>query len=125
MSTVLLVDDDRGLRQSITRLLQAQGYSVCAFGDAEAALSLLDHDKVVPDIAIIDYFLEDDIDGLSLVAQLRTRLNDLPAILISGHPPSTYTHRLVMLSRISYLTKPVTIAQLVATIHDLIRVEMP
>lgn len=82
--TVLLVDDDRGLRLLLQSELEAHGFRVLDYGSAEEALAncpTTEFDAI--DLAVLDYDLP-GADGLKLLRQLRTRRQDFPALMISG-----------------------------------------
>ncbi len=80
---VLLVDDNEELRAFLVQTLREASVDVVAAGTCEAALSLADKNKF--DAYIVDSLL-DDIDGLSLVAQLRATKNGvkMPILLLSN-----------------------------------------
>ncbi|NTU59750.1 MAG: sigma-54-dependent Fis family transcriptional regulator [Deltaproteobacteria bacterium] len=80
--TVLVVDDDPGIREYLQNLLSLGGYRVeTAPGGAEA-LARLD-DGVEPGVVILDIMMP-GMDGLSALARLRDRDPDLPVIMLSG-----------------------------------------
>jgi FixJ family two-component response regulator len=81
--TILLVDDDAALRSSLEFILGIEGYVVRAFARGSDLLdetNLPEHGCMV-----IDQRLP-DIEGLQLIAELRARSVNLPAILITTHP---------------------------------------
>jgi CheY-like chemotaxis protein len=79
-STVLLVDDDPGVRFALTEVLADRGYRVITAGSGAQALDLLDGvDVVVTDLSM------PGMDGLELVAQIRARMPGLPVILLTAH----------------------------------------
>ena len=76
--TILLVEDDSGLRELLQEELEAEGYQVTACGDAEQGLALLN--SQTPDLLISDLRLP-GADGLSLLPNL-THTDSAPAVLI-------------------------------------------
>jgi DNA-binding response OmpR family regulator len=78
--TVLLVDDNQELRETVAENLELDGYYVVSAGDAEEMLRHLR--KVSPDTILLDLILP-DADGLSLIAKIRD-FTDAPVIVISG-----------------------------------------
>ncbi len=82
-TTVLVVDDHAGFRDSARRLLEAEGYEVIGeAADGESALRRVR--ELRPQLVLVDIYLP-DIDGLEVAARLRS-LDDSPAvILISSH----------------------------------------
>jgi DNA-binding NtrC family response regulator len=80
VATVLLVDDDPGVRFALTEVLADRGYRVITAGSGAQALNLLDGvDVVVTDLSM------PGMDGLELVAQIRARTPGLPVILLTAH----------------------------------------
>jgi len=82
---VLVIDDDAGIRAAMAELLAGWGLRVItAAGMAELRPRLMEL-TVAPRMAICDYRLRGDEDGLAVAAQLRTLFNDdLPIVLITG-----------------------------------------
>jgi CheY-like chemotaxis protein len=80
MTTVLLVDDDPGVRFALTEVLRDRGYGViAACSGAEALTALAGVDVVVTDLSM------PGMDGLELVTQIAARAPKLPVILLTAH----------------------------------------
>ena len=80
---IAIVEDDRAVRNSLEFSLETQGYRVCGFDCAEDALS--SQHAVAADCLIIDYALP-DMTGTDLLAALRGRGQQCPAIIIASNP---------------------------------------
>lgn len=81
--TVLVVDRDTGMRNSLKFSLEVEGFAVRTYANGDDLLS----DSDLPDDACI--VVDDDMPGaagLDLVSELRSREVALPAILITSHP---------------------------------------
>jgi len=87
---VILVDDDPAVRHSLAFVLGLEGYQVRTFATAGAMLAM----DTVPDRSclIIDYALP-DLNGLELLAKLRTMGVSHPAILITSNPTPALRRR--------------------------------
>jgi len=83
--TILLVEDDAGVRRSLQLLLRAQGYEVKAYFDGQPLLS--DERSMDAACLIADYRLP-DANGLAILSMLRERGWERPAILITAFPSS-------------------------------------
>jgi len=81
--TILLAEDDPGVRRSLQLLLRGQGYDVKAYLEANPLLD--DAQNLNAACLIADYRLG-DTDGLTVLAQLRARGWNGPAILITAFP---------------------------------------
>lgn len=80
MTTVLLVDDEPGVRFALSEVLHDRGYRVVSAGSGPEALAALDGvDVVVTDLSM------PGMDGLELVSQIAARAPALPVILLTAH----------------------------------------
>lgn len=80
MTTVLVVDDDPGVRFALTEVLSERGHRVIAASSGQEALGLLEGvDVVVTDLAM------PGMDGLELVSRIAARAPALPVILVTAH----------------------------------------
>jgi CheY-like chemotaxis protein len=80
VSTILLVDDEPGVRFAVTEVLCDRGYRVICAASGAQALTLLDGvDVVITDLSM------PGMDGLELVSQIAARVPALPVILLTAH----------------------------------------
>jgi CheY-like chemotaxis protein len=79
--SVLIVDDDPGLRETLSRMLASVGYDVDSVGDAHTAIEAVS--KRPPDIIITDIYMPAG-DGFELLNWLRNRGIGIPVIAMSG-----------------------------------------
>ena len=81
--TILLVDDDRAVVDTFSRLLKLEGYQIAAALDPAAGLELADN--VRPDAIILDYRMP-IINGVQFLRQVRARphLVDIPVAIVTG-----------------------------------------
>ena len=81
MANIALVDDDKNILESVTMLLEQEGYHIRAFSDPAAALTALT--TTAPDLAILDIKMP-RMDGLELLRRLRQGAADLPVIFLTS-----------------------------------------
>ena len=81
MANIALVDDDKNILESVTMLLEQEGYHVRSFSDPAAALTALT--TTPPDLAILDIKMP-RMDGLELLRRLRQGAPDLPVIFLTS-----------------------------------------
>jgi two-component system, OmpR family, response regulator ChvI len=81
MANIALVDDDKNILESVTMLLEQEGYHIRAFSDPAAALTGLT--TTPPDLAILDIKMP-RMDGLELLRRLRQGSPDLPVIFLTS-----------------------------------------
>ena len=117
---IALVEDDPTIRQNYVDALTRAGYEVAAFGDRASAGKTLA--ARLPELAIIDIGLGADIDGgFALCRELRAASARLPIIFLSARDSDFDIVSGLRLGADDYLTKDVSIPQLLARIAALFR----
>jgi CheY-like chemotaxis protein len=108
---VLLVDDDELVRDMMALALADAGFEVKTAEGGEAALAALKKGPV--DVLVTDFSMP-DLDGLVLIRTAQQRYPDLPALLITGYASDELQTAVDTGTggRISFLRKPLTVAQL-------------
>lgn len=81
-ATILIVDDEEGIRLSLRGILEDEGYQVAEAASAEDGLRLAE--SAHPDLVFLDIWLP-GMDGMAALDQLKARFPDLPVVMISGH----------------------------------------
>src|SRR5262245_48197232 len=81
-ATILIVDDEPGVRSSLMGVLRDEGYAVEAVSSGEECLDRVT--RVPVDLIVLDVWLP-GIDGLATLERLRERNVDAQIVLISGH----------------------------------------
>jgi two-component system CheB/CheR fusion protein len=82
---ILYVEDDPGVRNSITMLLEIEGYDVVAFSNGEDAIEAVATHAVEPDIVISDFHLPGGETGRRVVERVRGTIGrNIPALLLTG-----------------------------------------
>ena len=81
---ILIVDDNSDIRNILNELIIDAGYKTRVAANYNQALSEID--KKMPDVAILDVKLDKgDNDGIQLLTHIKSKNNDVPVIMISGH----------------------------------------
>ena len=81
---ILIVDDNSDIRNILNELIMDAGYKTRVAANYNQALSEID--KKMPDVAILDVKLDKgDSDGIQLLSHIKSKNNDVPVIMISGH----------------------------------------
>ena len=101
---VLIVDDEKNILTSLSRLLDLEGFSVETAATARAGLEQLDDGDI--DALLLDVRLP-DIDGLEVLSQVRTRWPALPVIMMSGHANLDVAVRAIQNGARDFIEKPV------------------
>ena len=83
-SEILIVDDNSDIRNILNDLIVDAGYQTRLAANYNQALNEID--KKIPDVAILDVKLDKgDNDGIQLLTHIKSKNNDVPVIMISGH----------------------------------------
>jgi DNA-binding response OmpR family regulator len=110
---LLLVDDEVGYLEVLSKRLRRRGFDVTAArSGAEAIRALRDRDF---DAAVVDLKME-DMDGIELLKILRQMLPDLKVIMLTGHGSERAARDGLSLGAFDYLMKPIDLEVLVARI---------
>jgi two-component system nitrogen regulation response regulator NtrX len=109
---ILVIDDERAIRETLSEVLTDEGYAVTAVESGEEGLRrLLDE---AYDLVFLDVWLRDR-DGLSLLEAADGRLRDVPVVMISGHANVETAVRAVRLGAYDFLEKPLSLERVVLT----------
>lgn len=81
---ILVVDDDKDLRESVASYLGARGYEVVTASSGTEAVARID--ERVPDLLVLDVMMDYDAEGLNLAYKLNNdeRTRKLPIVILSG-----------------------------------------
>lgn len=115
--TILVVDDEPGVRDVTRRVLERAGFAVVVAGDVEAATAALDQEGPF-DLVLTDLSLPDG-DGKEVAGLARGHLPGVPVLLMSGYSERSEQEELLQGSGITeYLSKPFTRDQLVDAVRS-------
>jgi DNA-binding NtrC family response regulator len=112
--TILVVDDEAGIRLALRSFLGAHGFEVLDAANCEEAAKVLQ--RVRPDAAILDYMLPDG-DALELMPRIRETDPDIPMILLTGHGSIDLAVRAVKQGAENFITKPVELPALLIVVR--------
>ncbi|HVA12987.1 MAG TPA: response regulator transcription factor [Stellaceae bacterium] len=116
-NTVVLVDDDQNLLNTIGDALEGEGFAVRRYNSSTEALEALKKDSA--DVAVLDVKMP-GIDGFELLARLRKDSN-LPVIFLTSKDEELDELLGLRMGADDYMTKPVTMRLLIERIRALIR----
>jgi PAS domain S-box-containing protein len=114
--TVLLVEDESGLRELARRLLERQGYKVILAGNAAEALALFDLNRDI-DVVLTDVVMPGG-SGPDLIRQLVERQPEVKVIYMSGYTEETISHHGILDPGIALLHKPFTADSLARKLRE-------
>ena len=104
--TVLIVDDEAGIRESLSGIFEDEKYTVITAPTGEDALELVR--EQMPDLILLDVWLP-EMDGIETLSKLREIDNDIPVIIISGHGNIELAVKATKLGAYDFLEKPLSL----------------
>jgi len=116
--TILIVDDEPGVRTALTGILHDEGYAVEAVATGEACLDRMTRGPV--DLIVLDVWLP-GLDGLATLQRLRERQVDAQVVLISGHGNIESAVRAIKLGAFDFVEKPLSLEKTVLVIRNALR----
>jgi two-component system cell cycle sensor histidine kinase/response regulator CckA len=111
---ILLVEDEEGLRALNARGLASRGYTVLEASNGVEAIEVLEREGHV-DLVVSDVVMP-EMDGPTLLKELRVREPDLKVIFVSGYAEEAFAKNLPSEEQYAFLAKPFTLKQLVAEV---------
>jgi two-component system response regulator ChvI len=115
---VAIVDDEEGLRSTLTLALEREGWAVEAHADGDSAWRAFERE--LPDVAILDVRMP-GMDGLELCRRLRQRSAPLPILFLSSRDEEIDRVLGLELGADDYLCKPFSVRELIARVRVLLR----
>ena len=116
--TILIVDDEPGVRTALSGVLRDEGYSVEAVASGEACLDRVTRGAV--DLIVLDVWLP-GMDGLATLARLRERQVDAQVVLISGHGNIESAVRAIKMGAFDFVEKPLSLDKTVLVVRNALR----
>lgn len=113
MSTVLIVDDEKHIRDSLEGVLGDEGYGVVTAEDADDALKRFD--ALMPDLVLLDIWMP-GTDGIDALKEMKLRYPQIPVIMVSGHGTVETAVRATKLGAYDFLEKPLSLEKVILTI---------
>ncbi len=115
---ILVVDDDRAVRESLRRSLSFNGYTVDLAEDGVEALEAITNDR--PDAVVLDVMMP-RMDGLEVCRQLRSTGDDLPILVLTARDSVSERVGGLDAGADDYLPKPFALEELLARLRALLR----
>ena len=115
MSDILIVDDERDIRELIADILEDEGFMTRKTGTAEACMRAVA--EAPPDLLILDIWLKDsDMDGIDILKRVKSNYPNIPVVIISGHGNIEIAVAAIKQGAYDFIEKPFNIDQLLVVI---------
>jgi DNA-binding response OmpR family regulator len=116
--TILVVEDDRSLRDGLATNFQLRGYRVLTAADGEAGARLAIDER--PDLIVLDLMLP-GLDGFEVLERLREREIETPVLILSARGQVADKVNGFRLGADDYVTKPFQLPELIARVEGMLR----
>ena len=115
MSNILIIDDEKAIRKTLSEILSYEGYKIDEAGDGEEGLKKVkekEYDVILCDIKM------PKIDGIEFLEKAKETNPDIPIIMISGHGTIETAVEAVKKGAYDYISKPPDLNRLLITIRN-------
>lgn len=116
MGDILIVDDERDIRELISDILEDEGYTTRLAGNSDQAMQEVNSDQ--PSLMILDIWLKDsNMDGIDILKVVKRDYPDVPVVIISGHGNIEIAVAAIKQGAYDFIEKPFNIDQLLVVIR--------
>ena len=117
---IMVVDDERAVRESLRRALELEGYEIELAADGGEALARLDGEAAPPDILILDVLMP-GMDGLEVCRRVRRSGSQIPILMLTARDAVENRVAGLDAGADDYVTKPFALEELLARVRALLR----
>lgn len=116
MSDILIVDDERDIRELISDILEDEGYATRKAGSSDECMARLE--EAQPALMILDIWLKDSqMDGIDILKTVKRDTPEIPVVIISGHGNVEIAVAAIKQGAYDFIEKPFNIDQLMVVIR--------
>ncbi|MET0970818.1 MAG: response regulator, partial [Tardiphaga sp.] len=115
--TILLVEDEEGLRSLNARGLRSRGYTVVEAENGVEAMELFDEQNGAIDLVVSDVVMP-EMDGPTLLKEMRARNAEIKIIFVSGYAEEAFEKSLPEGEQFAFLAKPFALSALIAKVKE-------
>jgi len=119
--TILVVDDEDGVRESVREVLTDEGYRVVDTADCTRVLKMIEDEK--PELVLLDIWMP-QVDGIGLLKEIKSQEPDINVVMVSGHGNIHTAVTATKFGAFDFIEKPVTLDGLLSTVQRALG-EMP
>ncbi|MDI6865841.1 sigma-54-dependent transcriptional regulator [Thermodesulfovibrio yellowstonii] len=109
---ILIIDDEAGILDTVSGILEDEGYTTLTAKDAETAIEILDKEEV--DLVFLDVWLP-KMSGIEAIKKIKEKDFHIPVIMISGHGNVEVAVQAVKLGAFDFLEKPLSMERIILT----------
>jgi two-component system, NtrC family, nitrogen regulation response regulator NtrX len=113
--TVLVVDDEESILQSLQGILSDEGLEVITAASGPVAIDKID--EVMPDIVLLDIWMP-DMDGIETLVKIKASHSGLPVVMMSGHGTIETAVKATKLGAYDFIEKPLSLEKVLLSINN-------
>ena len=113
--TVLIIDDEAAIRQSLAGALADEGYAVDTAGSGREGLERLRASR--PNLALLDIWMP-EMDGIEALKAIKSEFPDLPVVMMSGHGTIETAVKATKLGAFDFIEKPLSLDRLLVVLQN-------
>ncbi len=121
MSSILIIDDEPGIRTVLKDVLEDEGYTVLAAEDGLEGLGILASNPV--DCVFLDVWLP-NMGGIDVLKKIREEFSDVEVIMISGHANINLAVQAVKIGAFDFLEKPLSLDKTITVVRNALQLEI-
>ncbi len=121
--SILIVDDEESIRQTLGGILADEGYEVLTAGSGEDALKIIEEE--LPNLVLLDIWLP-GMDGIEVLKAIRSNYPQIRVVMISGHGTIETAVKATKLGAFDFIEKPLSLENVILVANhalDMIRLE--
>jgi two-component system nitrogen regulation response regulator NtrX len=119
MKTVLVVDDEKNIRETLKDVLEDEGYEVLLSQDGKNALDSLERNAV--DVMLLDLWLP-EVGGMEVLKRTKEEFTDIQVIIISGHGNIDAAVRATKMGAFDFIEKPLSVERILNVVDHAIKI---
>lgn len=112
--TILVVDDEDGVRESVREVLADEGYRVLDTADGSRVLEMIKAER--PELVLLDIWMP-QVDGIGLLKEIKSQEPDLNVVMVSGHGNIHTAVTATKFGAFDFIEKPVSLEGLLSTVQ--------
>ena len=116
---ILIIDDEVSIQESLSGILEDEGFSAVCVSSAEAGIELIDENKI--DLILLDIWLGDNMDGMTALEKIKSNFDNIPIIMISGHGTIETAVQATRKGAFDFIEKPLSYDKIILAITNGLR----
>jgi two-component system, NtrC family, nitrogen regulation response regulator NtrX len=116
---ILIIDDEISIQESLSGILEDEGFSTICASSAEAGVDLIEGEKI--DLILLDIWLGDNMDGMTALEKIKKNFANIPVIMISGHGTIETAVQATRKGAFDFIEKPLSYDKIVLAITNGLR----